>query len=283
MYRFIPVICLAIFVAACSAPISQVAKDELAATKLDEGKLAQKMFTFMDANHDGTLVRVELSVIYPDTGIVAEKFATFDKDSDGDIEMEEFVDVYSAIFEDEAAQAIFYSMDVNHDGKIVKEELIVSYPDMVIFAEKFTTFDKDADGDIEKGEFVDVYSALDEDEAAQAMFYSLDVNHDGTVSKEELMVIYPDAVIVAEKYTIFDKDADGDIEKEEFIDAYSELNEGAAAQAMFYSLDVNHDGIVTREELMIIYPDMVIFAKSFTTFDKDGDGGIEIEEFVDIY
>ena len=30
MYKFLPVICLAIFVAACSAPISQVAKDELA-------------------------------------------------------------------------------------------------------------------------------------------------------------------------------------------------------------------------------------------------------------
>jgi hypothetical protein len=30
MYKFIPVICLTIFLAACSAPISQVAKDDLA-------------------------------------------------------------------------------------------------------------------------------------------------------------------------------------------------------------------------------------------------------------
>ncbi len=30
MYKFIPVICLAIFVAACASPISQQAKDELA-------------------------------------------------------------------------------------------------------------------------------------------------------------------------------------------------------------------------------------------------------------
>ncbi len=30
MYKFIPVICLAIFVAACAAPISQQAKDDLA-------------------------------------------------------------------------------------------------------------------------------------------------------------------------------------------------------------------------------------------------------------
>ncbi len=30
MYKFVPVICLAIFVAACASPISQQAKDELA-------------------------------------------------------------------------------------------------------------------------------------------------------------------------------------------------------------------------------------------------------------
>jgi hypothetical protein len=32
MYKFIPVICLTIFVAACSAPISKQAKEDLAAT-----------------------------------------------------------------------------------------------------------------------------------------------------------------------------------------------------------------------------------------------------------
>ncbi len=52
---------------------------------------------------------------------------------------------------------------------------------------------------------------------------------------------------------------------------------------MFYSLDVNHDGTVVKEELMIIYPDMVLLAEKFTYFDKDGDGDIEIEEFVDVY
>ncbi len=65
-----------------------------------------------------------------------------------------------------------------------------------------------------------VDSAFDEGEAAQAMFYSLDVNNDGTVVKEELIVIYPDMVILAEKFTYFDKDGDGDIEMEEFVDVY---------------------------------------------------------------
>jgi Ca2+-binding EF-hand superfamily protein len=34
------------------------------------------------------------------------------------------------------------------------------------------------------------------------------------------MVIYPDKVIVAERFTAFDKDGDGDIEKEEFVEDY---------------------------------------------------------------
>ncbi len=52
---------------------------------------------------------------------------------------------------------------------------------------------------------------------------------------------------------------------------------------MFYSLDVNHDGTVVKEELMIIYPDKVFLAEKFTYFDKDGDGDIEMEEFVEVY
>ena len=32
MYKFVPIICLAIFVAACASPISQQAKEDLAAT-----------------------------------------------------------------------------------------------------------------------------------------------------------------------------------------------------------------------------------------------------------
>ncbi len=97
MYKFIPIICLTILVAACSAPISQVAKDELVQpvnSAFDEGEAIQAMFYYLDVNHDGTIAREELMVIYPDMVIVAEKFTTFDKDGDGDIAMEEFVDAY---------------------------------------------------------------------------------------------------------------------------------------------------------------------------------------------
>ncbi len=155
MYKFIPIICLTILVAACSGPTSQMTKDELVQPL--KGEAAQAMFYSLDVNHDGTIAKEELMVIYPDMVILVEKFTTFDNDGDGDIEMEEFVDAYSAFDEGEAAQAMFYSLDVNHDGMITKEELMVIYPDMVILAQKFMTFDKDGDGDIEMEEFVDAY------------------------------------------------------------------------------------------------------------------------------
>jgi Ca2+-binding EF-hand superfamily protein len=65
-----------------------------------------------------------------------------------------------------------------------------------------------------------VGSSVDGDQAAAEMFYSLDMNHDGTIAREELMIIYPDTVILAEEYTHFDQNGDGTIVEEEFVEAY---------------------------------------------------------------
>jgi hypothetical protein len=58
------------------------------------------------------------------------------------------------------------------------------------------------------------------DKTPQEMFYSLDVNNDGNVIKEELAVLYPDKVVLEEKYVYFDKDSNGQIVMEEFVEAY---------------------------------------------------------------
>ena len=92
MYKFVPIICLTILIAACAGPISQVAEDELAQPV--KGEAAQAMFYSLDVNHDGTVAKEELMVIYPDMVILAQKFMTFDNDGNGYIVMEEFVDAY---------------------------------------------------------------------------------------------------------------------------------------------------------------------------------------------
>ncbi|MFH1950990.1 MAG: EF-hand domain-containing protein [Pseudomonadota bacterium] len=58
---------------------------------------------------------------------------------------------------------------------------------------------------------------------------------------------------------------------------------GEKPQSVFYSLDVNKDGKVVKEELLVLYPDKAIAETKLTIFDKNGDGYIVIEEFVEVY
>jgi len=58
---------------------------------------------------------------------------------------------------------------------------------------------------------------------------------------------------------------------------------GETPQEVFYSLDVNHDGRIIKEELVIIYPDKTVLETRFIEFDKNGNGYIEIDEFVVYY
>lgn len=58
----------------------------------------------------------------------------------------------------ETPQEVFYSLDVNKDGRIIKEELIVIYPDRTVLEKKFIEFDKNGNGYIEQHEFVEYYN-----------------------------------------------------------------------------------------------------------------------------
>ncbi len=58
---------------------------------------------------------------------------------------------------------------------------------------------------------------------------------------------------------------------------------GETPQEVFYSLDVDKDGKVIKEELIAIYPDKAVVEQKFTIFDKDGDGYIVIDEFIEVY
>ncbi len=169
MYKFIPVICLAILVAACASPISQQAKRELASPV--DCSTAQSDIRILEDEKASVLKQIEngVTAVAP-VGAVIGIITMTEKDklevgthyynhkiNEKIAEIKRECGVDSAFDEGEAAQAMFYSLDVNNDGTVVKEELIVIYPDMVILAEKFTYFDKDGDGDIEIEEFVEVY------------------------------------------------------------------------------------------------------------------------------
>ena len=169
MYKFIPIICLTILVAACAGPISQVAKDELAqpvncATAEEDIRiLKQEKASAAEMTKEGVTALIPVGAVI---GIITftedEKLevasGVYNKKIDEKIaEIKRECGIVSALDEGEEAQAIFDALDVNHDGTIAREELMVIYPDTVFVAEKFTTFDKDSDGDIEIEEFVEVY------------------------------------------------------------------------------------------------------------------------------
>jgi hypothetical protein len=169
MYKIIPVICLTIFVAACAAPISQQAKRDLASPV--DCSTAQSDIRILEDEKASVVKQIEngVTAVAP-IGAVIGILRMTEKDK---------LEVGSH----------YYNHKINQKIAEIKRECGVG-------------------------------SAVEDDEYARAMFYSLDMNHDGTVVREELMIIYPDTVILAEKFTYFDEDGDGTIVEEEFVEAY---------------------------------------------------------------
>ncbi len=58
---------------------------------------------------------------------------------------------------------------------------------------------------------------------------------------------------------------------------------GETPEGMFYSLDIDNDGKVIKEELIVLYPDKAVLEEKYTIFDKNGDGYIVVDKFVEIY
>jgi hypothetical protein len=169
MYKFIPVICLAIFVAACASPISQHEKQELASPV--DCSTAQSDIRTLEDERASVVKQIKngVTAVVPVGAVLGILSGTeIDKLEVG---------------------SHYYNHKINQKIAEIKRECGVG-------------------------------SAVEDDGYAQAMFYSLDMNHDGTVAREELMIIYPDTVILAEKYTYFDQNGDGTIVEEEFVEAY---------------------------------------------------------------
>jgi Ca2+-binding EF-hand superfamily protein len=65
-----------------------------------------------------------------------------------------FVALYSCGAGKDSPEAVFASIDVDDDGKVVKEEFCALYADAGVCQEKFEFFDKNGDGYVALDEFV---------------------------------------------------------------------------------------------------------------------------------
>ncbi|KAI1694652.1 EF hand domain-containing protein [Ditylenchus destructor] len=114
-------------------------------------------------------------------------FESFDKNDDGKISREEFVQSFVEKFQQDEHQHLsqgFDELDVNSDGYITQEE-ISKMP--VLPPNVFEEFDTNHDGKLSQSEFVQVMSK-DIKSLAQSLFQSLDRNKDGYISRDEVCV-----------------------------------------------------------------------------------------------
>jgi len=110
-------------------------------------------------------------------------------------------------------------------------------------------------------------------ESLESIFYSLDVDKDGKVTRDELCAYYTDTVVCAERFYFYDQNDDDQLSVEEFVGLADK------PESVFVNIDVDKDGRITKKELCALYDDMTICEKRFIHYDRNGDGHIILQEF----
>jgi len=169
MYKFIPIIGITILVAACSSSISRQAKEDLArpincdtaeedirTLESEKASVAKRSLQGITAVAPagaviGILTLTEKEKLEVASGVYNQKI------DEKIAEIKRECKVGSILGEGKAAWEVFNTLDVNNDGLIVKEELIVIFPNRVVLKEKFKIFDLDGNRQINRHEFIDIY------------------------------------------------------------------------------------------------------------------------------
>ena len=266
---------------------------------------ARYAFELADSNSDGKIDISEfVSLMFPAAkeaianlrklfrgpNDVAKKFKQWDENKDGKLSFEELKEAASKdaskFLDDEAINAIFIVGDLNMDGEIDEEEfsklMVPSVSDIVAkfrYAHRsvddvrkaFKTYDRDGDGAIDKGELIKAmtnYKFNFSEQEAEIIFKAGDIDGDGSVNFEEFMYLMcPTTEQVVKK----------------FRDSYRTITEVKNA---FRKFDKNRSGSLNESELKRM---MLSTGYSFTEVevhsimnlgDKDGDGEIDLEEFM---
>jgi len=297
----------------------------------------RKAFKIFDVNGDGAIDRGELKKVlgghkfnfeYSDQEVELI-FKTADIDGDGEVNFEEFMtlmcpdaaacvkkfrDTYRSINEVTAA---FRRFDKNNSGGLNKNELERmmlstghSFADVEVDA-IMKLGDRDGDGEIDLNEFIilmtpsaaetlsKIRSNITCIDDVKGLFKAIDIDGDGLLSKEEMMVS-PGCKFDKEQieaiYELGDSNGDEVLDIGEFIailypsagEALAKLSKNFPnidqVKDLFKRLDVDNDGSITKAELaessQKFTPQEVDAIMSLG--DINDDGAIDLEEFIGV-
>merc|ERR1719192_80386 len=270
-----------------------LSKQELTGSGKFNAQEVEAIFMLGDLNGDGEIDLEEfIGLLCPVAGMALARltrnvnnindaqqlFRILDKDGDGNISMEE-MRACGNRFNSQEIEAIFAIGDVDNDGAISLNEFVAvmcptaatvvgrlskTYSNLQQIKQGFKTLDKNGDGKISKQEMA---SAGLSQQEVNAIFSIGDTNGDGEIDIDEFIaVMCPSATAVVFK-----------------LGQTFKGKEGAAA--VFKQIDVNGDGLLSKQEMSSAMIGGSRLSKSevdaiFKLGDVNGDGEIDLEEFL---
>jgi len=259
---------------------------------LGDVKAAFKKF---DKNRDGALSRSEIARMMFSTGhsytdIEVDAIMNLgDTDGDGEIDLEEFVNLMSP------------------GASITLAKIRQSFKSIDDVKELFKAIDVDSDGLLSKEEMMNSPGNRFDEEQVEAIYELGDANGDNVLDMGEFIAImypsagevlaklsqsFPNIDQVKELFHQLDLDGDGSLSKQEFNESSKRFSP-QEVEAIFALGDINDDGAIDLEEFIgIMYPSAATVVnrlrtkysnlndvkKAFAGIDKNGDGMISKEE-----
>ena len=238
---------------------------------------AADLLALMDRNSDGRLSideyrqrGEEVAEIFGSPlpswlGDTEKELARLDRNGDGQLVPGELYDDEAVAEVAEKFQREFGMLDANRDGHVDLRELSDRNGRF-----EFPMIDRNRDGKLSKGEYADAEPPWFTQKRIAAMFSAADLNEDRSLSLKEY-----ETREAATAFLHRDGDEDGRLSLEEFGQVHPELVATGRIATAFRSHDVDGDESLTSEEFSR-EPWLV----RFFTADKNGDGQLEVAEFM---
>ena len=198
---------------------------------------------------------------------------------------------------------LFAKLDADADGTVTRDEFVAGRPDGVSEERAGELFDTIAGDDAEgltQQQLVDgLLSQLHARSQGhrpdpKALFATLDADGDGTVTRDEFVAGRPEDVSEEQAGAFFDEiagDSQGGLTEDAFLAGFQAQGPGSSGgpqgrrpdpAEIFSTLDVNQDGVVSRDEFLAGRPNEVSEEQAGAFYDKlaaDNPDGLSREAF----